>query len=434
MLRSIVALAFCAAAVSALSEEKQSKLDSLLGDSSNSELKQLLAAKNRATRAAPGELVFVRTNTEKETVFGLVEQIEELKGRFDAAVTSGSIANTITSTISDSINNNRELQKLVIAQAKLKAELTVQLDATKKAAADGVADFSAKMWATANGLTDGIVNQAQARAAIESDLDAKLADFQVEVDAKLATLSALPDVVAATVAEQLKPIDAHLGIISRIETTYLANPKVPVFRWNWWHTHQHSATSWFDGNNGRGYGGVKPGDWTDGNKRAWDMQTDIKYIARLFIQKGNAGEYGGSVCQDVYIMHSSTTARMCGVVFRIVNTKKNQNIGWNPEWMYSSFSGWSEDASVSLNGASTWRNHCDYSWCRSQINMNLKSNGQGTKINTIIFIAGSSGPHHMGHSNHERANIVQFNDNSLKLPDGLEYLDDLDTATGNWKD
>ena len=34
---------------------------------------------------------------------------------------------------------------------------------------------------------------------------------------------------------------------------------------------------------------------------------------------------------------------------------------------------------------------------------------------------------------HERANILGFHGTSLSLPDGLSYVDDLDTITGNWK-
>jgi len=39
----------------------------------------------------------------------------------------------------------------------------------------------------------------------------------------------------------------------------------------------------------------------------------------------------------------------------------------------------------------------------------------------------------VGYSLYERAVVLAFRGNSLTLPAGLSYVDDLDTITGNWK-
>ena len=431
----LVLVAACAAVAAAdLSAQQQSRLDDLIARQENSELAQLLAAKHgRAARQDEESITYSRAKLEKTSVFDLSFQISQLKNQFENAVTSGSIADSIADSINAAISDNQVLIELVREQAAIKADLTGALDTATRAATTDLETFRDGFTAKITGLGDSVAAQADSRKQITRDLGDKLSDFQRKVDTQLATLDTLPDKIGAQVDDKLAPVATSISVLDRLKLTYLSDPKIPVYHWNWWQTHQHSATSWFDGNNGRGYGGVSPSSWTDGNYRAWNMNNDFKYIKRLFIRRGTSDEYGASICQELFLMHSSTTGRMCGVVFRIQNTKKDQAVGWNPEWMYTSWDGWSEDASVSMNGQSTFRNWCNFNWCRSNINMNIPANSDGNRISTIIFVSSSSGAHHMGHSNHERANINQFNDNSLKLSEGLEYRDDLDTITGNWK-
>jgi len=262
-------------------------------------------------------------------------------------------------------------------------------------------------------------------------LTTNLTAFQKDVDAKLSELDELEESVGLAVDKKLKPIADNFALIDKLKLTYISNPKIPVFRHNWWHTHHHGI-SWFDGNKGRSFGGVAPSSWTDGNHCANDMNADLKYMKRLFTTRGVADTYGVNICSEVFIMYSSTTGRVCGSLWRIKNTKSSP-IRWNPEYMYTSFGGWGEYASVSLNGANTMRHHCNYNWCRRRIDMDLPSNSKGDRISTIIFISMGSGNNGCSEGNHQRSNGHHFNDNSLELPNGLEYVDDLDTASGSWK-
>jgi len=362
-----------------------------------------------------------------------VSESDTLKEQFYGAVGPGGVAGAIATGVAKAVQGSSAVTSLVKDNANTRVALLKALSESRLDSRKAIDDFKKEVDHRLKAFSNKLESHTQQRWQAEQDLAKSLDEFQGEVDQTLETLEQVPVTVQKQIDGKLGPISNGINVMNRLKLTYLSNTKIPVFRWNWWHTHQHSATSWFDGNNPRGFGGVHPSSWTDGNHRAWDMNNDIKYIRRLFIRKGTANKYGASVCQDTYLMHSSTTARMCGVVFRILNTKKGQKINWNPEWMYTSWSGWSEDASVSMNGASTFRNHCQYSWCRNKINMDIPANSEGTRITTVVFVSSSSGPNGNGHSNHQRTNVMQFNDNSLSLKEGLEFRDDMDVATGSWK-
>lgn len=49
------------------------------------------------------------------------------------------------------------------------------------------------------------------------------------------------------------------------------------------------------------------------------------------------------------------------------------------------------------------------------------------RTSTVIFVSGSAPVATT------RATLMAFSNDSLALPAGLEYVDDLDTATGGWE-
>ena len=85
------------------------------------------------------------------------------------------------------------------------------------------------------------------------------------------------------------------------------------------------------------------------------MQSDFKYLRRLFHRHGTSDKFGGTICSHNMLMHSSTNGLMCGVVFRVIN-KSSNTIRWAPNWRYTSYSGWGEYASASINGQNNFAN------------------------------------------------------------------------------
>merc|ERR1711900_41805 len=79
-----------------------------------------------------------------------------------------------------------------------------------------------------------------------------------------------------------------------------------------------------------------------------------------------------------------------------------------------------EHASITLNGGDNWWSG-GTNTAYSHVNVNL--NIPGNRISTVIVISGSS--HESGDF---RTTMLGFQDNCLRLPSGLEYVDDMDYA------
>lgn len=185
-----------------------------------------------------------------------------------------------------------------------------------------------------------------------------------------------------------------------------------------------------DGNQNTGFGGIHPSQWTDGRYTANQLTDNWDYMRRLYTRKGYGSQYGATVCADNFMMHSSTSGLVCTAVFRIRNTG-SRSVRWNIPLTVTSFSGWSEYASVSINGARNWVADCHHT-CRSTVAIDVPGNSAGDRISTVVFVATSNYPYSQ-YNWQERATILMFRDNSLRLPTGLEYVDDFDTLSGRWK-
>jgi len=201
-----------------------------------------------------------------------------------------------------------------------------------------------------------------------------------------------------------------------------------VYRWNVFDTYNNNG-GWFAMNNPAMFGGVPPSTWTDGNALASSMSADKEVLRTLFTRKG----YGGAnalVYADQFLQYSSTNGKVVTVLFRIRNTTASP-IAWAPDFYYTSYGGWNEFASVALNGVNKWSTGASCSG-GSQCNYTGLSLSIPTgRTSTVIFVVPSGFPTAIS-SFHSRATLLVFFNNSLLLPAGLEYVDDLDTATGGW--
>merc|ERR1711964_527415 len=160
------------------------------------------------------------------------------------------------------------------------------------------------------------------------------------------------------------------------------------------------------------------------------MHSGWHYINRIFIRRGTASQFGATICSDVYLMHSSTNGHMCGAVFRIRNTRNSGNIRWRPAMTMTGWAGWGERSSVSVNGQSTWQTSSTWEW-QGTLNLDIPSNSSSNRVSTVIFMVGSS---HPWNGPSERGTILMFRNDALRLPNGLEYVDDFDTrGSTSWK-
>jgi len=193
-----------------------------------------------------------------------------------------------------------------------------------------------------------------------------------------------------------------------------------IFRWNVWSTYGQAHGQWYGNNDSDMFGGVNPSNWGDGNGMAHQMSTNMIILRTLFNRKCYAGK-NAMVYADEWYSYSSTNSKQVGALMRIRNTTGSA-INWTPYWYRTAYGGWSERASIAINGVHVWDS--------GGSNYGPGHNSSHTfavpadQISTVIFIAASSS------DSGTRSCFMAFYNDCLELPAGLEWVDDLDT--GSW--
>lgn len=206
---------------------------------------------------------------------------------------------------------------------------------------------------------------------------------------------------------------------------WISFDKGATYRWAQWSTYDQNY-GWMADNRAEMFGGVKPHDWTDGNARAYQMSSNSDVLRTLFTRKGpSIGTLKNAlIMANQYKNYSSTDGRVTGALFRIRNNTA-QNITWNAKWYTTAYSGWSERASIAINGSEVWQSGGSNLGAIHEQSHNITV--PADRVSTVIFISTSSHP-----SGDYRANFMAFYDNCLALPDGLEFIDDLDYKENGW--
>ena len=217
-------------------------------------------------------------------------------------------------------------------------------------------------------------------------------------------------------------IDGNI-ISPALDAKLAAAKQWPTLRYKVFSTFEQSWT-WFDNNNGRFFLGIAPQQYSDGNAVAWSISPD-KNLWRAVFNQSMKIYPNMQVWAEEHKAYSSTNGRHLVVLFRVKNTTANA-INWQPQFSFTSFAGWSERTSITMNGAGTWQNtgDCYAGSCTDAPTMAVP----GNRTSSVIFVV-SSGPQNSGEM---RGLWLAFYNNSLTLPAGLEFVDDLDTATGDW--
>ena len=197
-----------------------------------------------------------------------------------------------------------------------------------------------------------------------------------------------------------------------------------MYRYAVWSTHDQ-AHGWFASDNAAMFGGVQPSVWGDGGM-AHQLSSTTEVLRTLFNRSGpSIGTVQNAVVEAVeHKSYSSTNSRHAGAVFRVRNNTSN-DISWTVHWYRTSHASWAERASLALNGQNIWES--------ANNNYGATSGAANTltipksRTSTVIFVVGSSPP-----SGEYRGTFLAFYNNSLKLPDGLEFVDDLDSKADGW--
>jgi hypothetical protein len=117
------------------------------------------------------------------------------------------------------------------------------------------------------------------------------------------------------------------------------------------------------------------------------------------------------------------------MLFRVQNTTA-ADLTWNAHFWYSCDPQLNELASAAVNGSSAWVATTATSGAMKVVPITIPAN----RTSTVIFVAMSGIPLQSGvNGEWFRDTVAGFVDGSLNLPDGLSFVDDLDTATGGYE-
>ncbi len=189
-----------------------------------------------------------------------------------------------------------------------------------------------------------------------------------------------------------------------------------VFRWAEWSSYDQSGGGWFANNNSAMFGGVPPQLWGDNGAIAANMSTNLDILGTLFIKTCRSGP-NATVVADQWPINSSTNSKHAGALFRVRNTT-GAAIAWNVSWYFTCYGSWGEYASVAVNGSSVFVDGGTRTAANNPVPVTLTIPANQTS--TILFVSASGPP-----AGDVRACFLGFANNSLVLPIGLEYVDDV---------
>jgi subtilisin-like proprotein convertase family protein len=198
-----------------------------------------------------------------------------------------------------------------------------------------------------------------------------------------------------------------------------------TYRWAVFSSYSQWQGCWYANNDSGLFGGVAPSNWTNGNYRAVHMSSDSDILRTIFTRNGppigtlkNVNVYA-----DEWYSYSSTNGRVIAVLFRIRNSTA-ADIVWPAYWYKTTFGGWDEYAGIAVNGQEVWHSAGNnYGACsNSSHNITIPKN----RTSTVIFTSTSSP------DSGTRSAFMAFYNNCLVLPQGLEFVDDLDTKPNGW--
>jgi hypothetical protein len=185
---------------------------------------------------------------------------------------------------------------------------------------------------------------------------------------------------------------------------------------------------WVKGNDPGFFLGVNPSSWS-GNAVASSISAD-KDLWRMVFNYSGKNRIGGVLWNEYQSIYSNSSAgHFVFFLFRIKNST-GAAINWAPQYWYTSYHSWGDWSSATVNGANTWNSSgqdCYPGACAATPTFSIPAN----RTNSVIF-AIAAGPTWCPNSQCHRSLYLAFAKGALTLPNGLEFVDDLDAAASGW--
>lgn len=245
--------------------------------------------------------------------------------------------------------------------------------------------------------------------------------------------SAMNDVTSAVTSLNSR-LTAIQSVFNQIPTAVNASKvrisSSPLYYYNIFSTHNPSD-SWYYSNNVFLTLGVAPSTWTDGRATVSSISSNKDYWRNFFTKRGYGG-FSALVWSEEWYQHSSTNGRVVGLLFRIRNITPNTTITWNLSFQFSSNIGYDEVASLGVNGNQLWSSAtlAAQQYCAPQCKQVQPIPIPPNRVSSVMLMVPSGSLQACCNS---RSLFLAFVDDSLRLPTGLQYVDDLFTTSGGFE-
>ncbi len=202
---------------------------------------------------------------------------------------------------------------------------------------------------------------------------------------------------------------------------------IPSYWAGSFHTYSYGNSAYFGNDNKATTAGIAPSAW-QASAVVSQIPDDIDTLRSVFNERHTMSA-NSNVCAEMWRAGSNSTptkeGRWCGAVFRVRNTTAN-DITWPIQFYYTACQDVGQLASVSINGQSSWASSSN-AWPNSAVTVSLAV--PKNRVSTIVVLSASS----PAFGSNQRQSVLNFYNNSLKLPTGLAYVDDWETVDGTWK-
>jgi len=173
--------------------------------------------------------------------------------------------------------------------------------------------------------------------------------------------------------------------------------------------------------------GIPSSSWAGGNASASQISSDKETLRAFFTQKGYPGKNAMVYSNTRYGYSTALDTEIIAVLFRIKNTS-GVNISWTNFISTTSGAGYGEATSCALNGNTVFVNNGTVQTSNYSFTVSIPATG----ISTLVCVAQAGPVGAGGFNSNYRTLFLGWYNNSLALPNGLQFVDDLDTATGGW--
>jgi len=197
-------------------------------------------------------------------------------------------------------------------------------------------------------------------------------------------------------------------------------PQFPLYRFATWSTYCEYSSTYYGNDDAMLFGGIKPSEWVSAAD-AGDLDYTADVLRAFYNREGpmiteDTELKNSMIFGNTWVSSSTNNGQFASALFRIMNENSEETV-WPVKLRCTSWS--NHQCSIAVNGQLHWSSSKQSRNANDKVETELLLQ---PGMNTVVIVAGST---EQEGSYSTRSLLLAFVDNSLDLPAGLSYQDDL---------